>query len=151
MISSIMLLYFFYKYLVYIIIFIFILSTMISLFFCLSSFANFSLSTKITKLSIQLKCFSKSFSITYLDVLFLIVSIGLPIWWFVCRHNHLYAWILQDILGFVFCVNMLRTLRLPSFKICVLLMVTLFFYDIFFVFITPLITSQGTFFVYFPY
>ncbi|CAG2172406.1 unnamed protein product [Oppiella nova] len=38
---------------------------------------------------------------------------------------------------------MLRTIRLPSYKICVILLSALFFYDIFFVFITPLITSRG--------
>ena len=36
---------------------------------------------------------------------------------------------------------MLRVLRLPSFMICTILLSILFFYDIFFVFITPHITS----------
>ena len=36
---------------------------------------------------------------------------------------------------------MLKTLRLPSFKICTILLSILFFYDIFFVFITPLFTK----------
>ena len=36
---------------------------------------------------------------------------------------------------------MLKVLRLPSFKICTILLSALFIYDIFFVFITPLITK----------
>jgi signal peptide peptidase-like protein 2B len=38
---------------------------------------------------------------------------------------------------------MLRTIRLPSFKICFVLLSLLFFYDIFFVFLTPLLTTSG--------
>ncbi len=38
---------------------------------------------------------------------------------------------------------MLKVLRLPSFKICTILLSILFFYDIFFVFITPALTSDG--------
>jgi len=38
---------------------------------------------------------------------------------------------------------MLRTIRLPSFRICFIFLSLLFFYDIFFVFITPLITPSG--------
>ena len=49
--------------------------------------------------------------------------------------------ILQDFLGIIFCTHMLKVLRLPSFKICTFLLGILFFYDIFFVFITPLITK----------
>lgn len=52
-----------------------------------------------------------------------------------------WAWILQDYLGVMFSINMLRTLRLPSLKIITILLCTLFFYDIFFVFITPYFTK----------
>ena len=45
------------------------------------------------------------------------------------------------LIAFCFSVNMIRQVRLPSLKICTLLLVLLFFYDIFFVFITPLFTK----------
>lgn len=67
---------------------------------------------------------------------------SLTIAWFVLRKES-YAWIMQDVLGIAFTVNMLNVIRLPSFKICTFLLVLLFFYDIFFVFITPLITKSG--------
>ncbi|XP_076341653.1 signal peptide peptidase-like 2B [Tachypleus tridentatus] len=38
---------------------------------------------------------------------------------------------------------MLKSIRLPSLKICAILLVLLFFYDIFFVFITPFLTAKG--------
>ena len=48
---------------------------------------------------------------------------------------------LQDFLGIMFSINMLKVLRLPSLRICTILLSALFFYDIFFVFITPLFMS----------
>ena len=35
----------------------------------------------------------------------------------ICFIFNSYAWILQDILGMVFCINMMKTVRLPSFKV----------------------------------
>ncbi|KAJ8363155.1 hypothetical protein SKAU_G00119860 [Synaphobranchus kaupii] len=53
------------------------------------------------------------------------------------------GWVLQDALGIAFCLYMLKTIRLPTFKACTLLLVVLFVYDIFFVFITPYFTMNG--------
>ncbi|KAG7276363.1 hypothetical protein CRUP_014395 [Coryphaenoides rupestris] len=44
----------------------------------------------------------------------------------------LWAWVLQDAMGIAFCLYMLKTVRLPTFKACTLLLVVLFVYDIFF-------------------
>lgn len=46
-------------------------------------------------------------------------------------------------IGVAFSLNMLRTLRLPNLLICSVLLVLLFFYDIFFVFVTPFLTMKG--------
>ncbi|XP_048666700.1 signal peptide peptidase-like 2B [Marmota marmota marmota] len=54
-----------------------------------------------------------------------------------------WAWVLQDTLGVAFCLYMLRTVRLPTFKACTLLLVVLFVYDVFFVFVTPFLTKSG--------
>lgn len=78
-----------------------------------------------------------------------------------------WAWVLQDALGIAFCLYMLKTVRLPTFKVqdpptlfilfimkdfsaalcvfvspqaCTLLLTVLFVYDVFFVFITPFLT-----------
>lgn len=77
---------------------------------------------------------------------------------------------LQDALGIAFCLYMLKTVRLPTFKVlqldscvgsvcfsiyfgckfsrlcpqaCTLLLSVLFVYDVFFVFITPFLTNVG--------
>uniref|UniRef100_A0A3B3DFK6 Signal peptide peptidase-like 2B n=1 Tax=Oryzias melastigma TaxID=30732 RepID=A0A3B3DFK6_ORYME len=54
-----------------------------------------------------------------------------------------WAWVLQDALGIAFCLYMLKTVRLPTFKACTLLLTVLFVYDVFFVFITPFFTKSG--------
>ena len=69
-------------------------------------------------------------------------SIATSVTWFVFRKSD-WSWILQDILGIMFSINMLKVLRLPSLKICTILLSALFFYDIFFVFITPLFMEGG--------
>ncbi len=72
--------------------------------------------------------------------LLLCASIAIVVVWVVFRKSD-WAWVLQDFLGVLFSINMLKTLRLPSLKICTILLSTLFIYDIFFVFITPLLTK----------
>uniref|UniRef100_A0A671MFQ4 Signal peptide peptidase-like 2B n=1 Tax=Sinocyclocheilus anshuiensis TaxID=1608454 RepID=A0A671MFQ4_9TELE len=69
--------------------------------------------------------------------------IAVSVTWGVFRNEDQWAWILQDALGIAFCLYMLKTIRLPTFKACTLLLVVLFVYDVFFVFITPLLTESG--------
>ena len=74
--------------------------------------------------------------------LLLAASIATSATWFVFRKAD-WSWVLQDVLGIMFSINMLKVLRLPSLKICTILLSALFFYDIFFVFITPLFMEGG--------
>merc|ERR1719290_679235 len=74
------------------------------------------------------------------QLLLLLVCLGTAATWLVFRKED-WSWILQDFLGIMFSINMLKVLRLPSLRICTILLSALFFYDIFFVFITPLFMS----------
>ncbi|CAB4054371.1 SPPL2B [Lepeophtheirus salmonis] len=67
-----------------------------------------------------------------------------PKWklWFIYRKEP-WIWIIQDFLGILICLLLMRDVRLPSLKICTLLLSLLLFYDIFFVFITPYFTKDG--------
>merc|ERR1719369_1523032 len=76
------------------------------------------------------------------QLVLLLSSIATTVSWFVFRKED-WSWILQDFLGIMFSINMLKVLRLPSLRICTILLSALFFYDIFFVFITPLFMPQG--------
>jgi signal peptide peptidase-like protein 2B len=72
----------------------------------------------------------------------MLLCLGFGVWWMIERHSG-YAWILQDILGAAFCIQMMKKIRLSSLKVCTVLLALLFVYDIFFVFITPLFTKSG--------
>ncbi|XP_070386252.1 signal peptide peptidase-like 2B isoform X2 [Dermacentor albipictus] len=79
-------------------------------------------------------CFHGSLEVR--QALMLIMAVIVPAVWVYWRHHPL-SWIMQDVLDVCFSVYILRVLRLPSLKICTLLLSILFFYDIFFVFLTP--------------
>jgi signal peptide peptidase-like protein 2B len=53
--------------------------------------------------------------------------------------NSGWSWVLQDLLGVALMVTILRTLRLGSMKVACVLLPLCFFYDVFWVFLQPLI------------
>ncbi|XP_074150599.1 signal peptide peptidase-like 2A isoform X2 [Sminthopsis crassicaudata] len=132
----IILLYFFYKWLVYVMIAIFCLASSMSLYNCLSSLIR-----KIPCGQCRIACGSKSFEVRLLFLAAFCISLAVV--WAVFRNDDRWAWILQDLLGMAFCLNLIKTLKLPNFKACVILLVLLLIYDVFFVFITPFITKNG--------
>jgi signal peptide peptidase-like protein 2B len=58
--------------------------------------------------------------------------------WVVLRNTQ-YGWPFQDFIGALFLCSIQRSLRLPDMKIATLLLCLMFFFDIFWVFISPLI------------
>eukprot|EP00043_Microstomoeca_roanoka_P029763 m.23096 g.23096 ORF g.23096 m.23096 type:complete len:641 (+) comp9430_c0_seq1:136-2058(+) len=132
---ALVLIYFLYKYLVYAIIVLFVISASVAVqrilmllpagSTCLRTVAN------IPKLG----------SITMQHAVTFCIAWSLGIWWFVVRHAT-YAWVLQDLLGLAFMVSALQTLRLPSFRVATALLSAFLLYDVFFVFITPYLTKD---------
>uniref|UniRef100_A0A8D3C689 Signal peptide peptidase-like 2B n=1 Tax=Scophthalmus maximus TaxID=52904 RepID=A0A8D3C689_SCOMX len=121
--SMLVLLYFFYDYLAIWVIAIFCLASSVGLYNCSLQLGNRNKPT---------------------------FTIGPPVsCLMICSHtaaacpSSRWAWVLQDALGIAFCLYMLKTVRLPTFKACTLLLSVLFVYDVFFVFITPLLTKSG--------
>ncbi|KAK3769165.1 hypothetical protein RRG08_014028 [Elysia crispata] len=138
--TTILLLYFFYDYMVYVFIALFCIVGAHSLYRCL-----LPLWTRIMPINYdiplnRLPCFKSKANLGSLILLMPCLTLG--IFWAVERHAS-YAWVLQDILGACFCVYLIQNLRLPSLKIISILLVMLLLYDVFFVFITPLLTSDG--------
>lgn len=137
--AFLVLLYFFYEYLVYVVIGLFCLAGTVGLYSCLEPlWDRIPWTSSVPENRIPIL----SQRPLYRNIVLGLLCMGVGIFWGVQR-NESYAWVIQDILGAAFCVNILKTLKLPNLKICVVLMVLLFFYDIFFVFITPYITSSG--------
>jgi len=129
-------LYFFFRYLVYVMIGLFVVASILSSFVCLDALAKKILPKRATAVTVPCLCRGAVYQLVVLGV-----ATSLSLSWFFLRKKR-YSWILQDILGVFFSINMLRTIRLPSFKICTILLTLLFVYDIFFVFITPLLTAS---------
>ncbi|KAK0138477.1 Signal peptide peptidase-like 2B [Merluccius polli] len=138
--TMLLLLYYFYDYLAIWVIVIFCIASSVGLYSCLWPF--------VRRLPFC-KCRVPENNLPYLhkrpQVRSLLLSAfcsGVSITWAVFRNEDQWAWVLQDALGIAFCLYMLKTIRLPTFKACTLLLVVLFVYDIFFVFITPFFTKS---------
>ncbi|XP_004687851.2 PREDICTED: signal peptide peptidase-like 2A isoform X2 [Condylura cristata] len=130
------LLYFFYKWLVYVMIAIFCIASAMSLYNCLAALIH-----KIPCGQCTIVCRDKSIEVRLIFLSGLCIAVAVV--WAVFRNEDRWAWILQDILGIAFCLNLIKTLKLPNFKSCVILLGLLLLYDVFFVFITPFITKNG--------
>uniref|UniRef100_A0A8C4NZB1 Signal peptide peptidase-like 2B n=1 Tax=Dicentrarchus labrax TaxID=13489 RepID=A0A8C4NZB1_DICLA len=137
--SMLVLLYFFYDRLAIWVIAIFCVASSVGLHSCLWPF--------VRRLPFC-KCRVPENNLPYLhkrpQIRMLLLSalcIGVSITWMVFRNEDQWAWVLQDALGIAFCLYMLKTVRLPTFKACTLLLSVLFVYDVFFVFITPFLTK----------
>jgi len=59
------------------------------------------------------------------------------------RNNDAFGWILQDLIAVGLLLTIQRTLRLPNLKVGTLLLVCTFFFDIFWVFLSPLIFKKS--------
>ncbi|ELT89507.1 hypothetical protein CAPTEDRAFT_108818 [Capitella teleta] len=134
-------LYFFYDYLVYVLIGLFVVASSTSMYAVLK--------LALIRMPCIGTCKIPENRIPLLKtrpeirrIILFLLCLAFGIFWAVERHES-YAWILQDILGIFFCINMMKTIRMPSFKACTVLLCMLFVYDIFFVFITPLFTKSG--------
>lgn len=139
--GMLVLLYYFYDHLVYVIIVTFCLASSTGLYSCLAPLVQRLPFCKCRVPSNGLPYFHKRPQVRLL--LLAVFCVAVSVLWAVFRNEDQWAWILQDALGITFCLYMLKTIRLPTFKACTLLLLVLFFYDVFFVFITPFLTKSG--------
>ncbi|XP_052603064.1 signal peptide peptidase-like 2B isoform X4 [Peromyscus californicus insignis] len=135
------LLYYFYDHLVYVIIGIFCLASSTGLYSCLAPCVRKLPFCTCRVPDNSLPYFHKRPQVRTL--LLALFCIAVTVVWGIFRNEDQWAWVLQDILGIAFCLYMLKTIRLPTFKACTLLLLVLFVYDVFFVFITPFLTKSG--------
>ena len=57
--------------------------------------------------------------------------------------THFFYWFVQDVFGACMCVLFLSTIKINAIRVAAILLIVAFFYDIFFVFVTPLLTKHG--------
>lgn len=72
-------------------------------------------------------------------------SVGgvLAICFLLFRNNDTFGWLLQDAIAVMLLLTIQRTLRLPNLKVGTLLLVCTFFFDIFWVFLSPMIFKKS--------
>ncbi|XP_069013895.1 signal peptide peptidase-like 2 isoform X1 [Embiotoca jacksoni] len=139
--NMLVLLYFFYDSLAIWVIGIFCVASSVGLYSCLWPFVKRLPFCKCRIPENNLPYFHKRPQIRMLLLSALCISVSIT--WMVFRNEDQWAWVLQDALGIAFCLYMLKTVRLTTFKACTLLLTVLFVYDVFFVFVTPFITKSG--------
>ncbi len=81
--------------------------------------------------------------VTLSHALSTLVAAAPVVWWFDVRHTASYAWILQDAFGIVLCIAFLETIQLKSLKVASALLIMAFFYDIFWVFLSPYVFHES--------
>lgn len=102
-------------------------ASVMALFFCLSPHIAYAKSRLNLMDPFVSRCCSKSF--TRLQGLLLMFCISTVAVWLVTGH-----WLLNNTLGISICIAFVSHVRLPNIKICSLLLVCLFVYDVFWVF-----------------
>lgn len=98
-----------------------------SLFFCLSPYAAYLKSQFGLADPFVSRCCSKSF--TRIQAMLLLACSFTVAAWLVSGH-----WILNNLLGISICIAFVSHVRLPNIKVCAMLLLCLFVYDIFWVF-----------------
>ncbi|KAI1904088.1 hypothetical protein AGOR_G00002070 [Albula goreensis] len=132
------LMYFFYHWLVYLIISVFCLASAVGLYSCLDALLE-----KLGCRSCSFLCLSETACRRVRALLLAAICVTVAVVWGVYRNEDRWSWVLQDLLGVAFCLNFLKTVTVSNYKICVFLLSLLLVYDVFFVFITPLFTTNG--------
>jgi len=80
---------------------------------------------------------------TWTDAISECIGAVLSISFLLFRNNEKFGWLLQDSIAIMLLLTIQRTLRLPNLKTGTLLLVCSFFFDIFWVFLSPIIFKKS--------
>jgi len=136
--TMLLILYFFIHRLVYFLFFMYAMGTEHAMVHLTSCFLNPRFPTK----TIRFRILGQRIETRFLTLLLHLFYIGLVIFWFVTRKSD-YAWVLQNLMGAALCVRMQELIKLPNLRVATYLLCAFFFYDVFFVFITPYIFQKS--------
>jgi len=131
-------LYFFMWILIYVIIFVFCIGG----FNTLTQIGSIFLQWALPPLRSKLCAIPSVGLVLSADVVAGVPSLAAVIAWVVLR-NTTYAWPFQDLIGAGFLCWLQRTMRLPNIKVATLFLCIMFFFDIFWVFISPLLFQKS--------
>ncbi|CAF1594975.1 unnamed protein product [Adineta ricciae] len=140
-IGWLLLIYYFPKVMIYVLQVMFCIGAFSSLTSCLdrlSYLAPVLRRYRIPSHSCHKPCTCQLGPLNLFTLFAMIFTLAIIIIWYVYRHAD-WAWILQDILGAAICITVTSVYRLGNMRVITLILLGFFFYDIFFVFITPYI------------
>ncbi|KAK7304275.1 hypothetical protein VNO77_45142 [Canavalia gladiata] len=80
--------------------------------------------------------------ISIFSLVVLLFSVAFAVFWAATRRES-YSWVGQDILGICLMITVLQLARLPNIKVATVLLCCAFVYDIFWVFISPVIFHES--------
>ncbi|XP_066111420.1 signal peptide peptidase-like 2C [Saccopteryx bilineata] len=136
--SIMLLLYFFYDCFVYVMIAIFSLGAGTSLYSCMAPLVPY---LPLQQYQWPLPGCQACLQLPLLLLAGLCTAV--TVFWVAHRNEDSWAWLLQDALGVAYCLFVLRRVRLPKLKNCTSFLLALLAFDVFFVFITPLLSRTG--------
>ncbi|XP_034198726.1 signal peptide peptidase-like 3 [Prunus dulcis] len=80
--------------------------------------------------------------VSILSLVVLALCVGFAVFWVVTRRAS-YSWVGQDVLGICLMITVLQIARLPNIKVATVLLCCAFVYDIFWVFLSPLMFKDS--------
>jgi len=135
---ALVILFFFMQYMIYFVLFGFCLGG----FNCITQFGSIFLSHYFPAMKTKAVTIPMFGPVARAEILAGIPAIAVVVSFVVLR-NTPYGWPFQDIIGSLFLCSLQRTIRLPNMQVASLLLSAMFFFDIFWVFISPLFFQQS--------
>jgi len=136
--AMLVVLFFFMKYLIFVIIFFFCVGGVSCIAQLSSTWLQYSFPrTKQPFVTVPLVG-----AVSYSEAIGLVPAAVLVLGW-VSFRNAPQGWVFQDIIGAGFLCMIQRTLRLSNMKIATILLSLMFFFDIFWVFVSPLLFQKS--------
>lgn len=133
-----MLLYFFMSYLIYVL----IVSFCVAGFTAITIVGGWILQRLFSPLG-QIWCFLWPCGpVAYSDVLAAVTALLVVLGWLFFQGTH-YGWIFQDLIGCAFLLEVQHAVKLNSMRVATVVLMILFCFDIFWVFISPLLFKQS--------
>lgn len=136
--AMLVILFFIMKYLVYVIIFVFCVGGGSSLL----QLTSICLGYLVSPLRNQAVNIPLLGPVQRAEVLATIPSLAVVLA-FLYYRNTAYGWMFQDVMGAALLCMMQRTLRMPNIQVATFVLVFMFFFDIFWVFLSPLIFKES--------
>ncbi|CAE8597905.1 unnamed protein product [Polarella glacialis] len=131
-------LFFFMNYMIYVIIFAFCVGGAS----CITQFGSLCLNHFVPSTKKRVTDLPLVGPVSQGELISFVPALVLVLCWVTLRNTE-YGWPFQDLIGAGFLCWMQRTLRLPNIKIASILLTAMFFFDIFWVFLSPLIFTKS--------